>query len=73
MQTDRKVDAIIPKMITKLTRCQKIYIEILECPQGRLLDCLTAVSAKLHQVFGERIASSESLVKQFKSVIENDL
>ena len=65
MQTDKKVDAIIPKVISTLLRCQKIYIHLLECPQGRLLDCLIAISAKIHQAFGEKIANCESLSKQF--------
>ena len=44
MQNDKRVENIIAKLFASLLKCQRIYLEILECPQGRILDCLVAVS-----------------------------
>lgn len=42
---------MLPKFAQTLMRLQRIMVEILECPHGRVLDCLLTLSGHTYNMF----------------------
>ena len=63
---------ILPKFINTLLRLQRIFIDILECPMGRLMDCLLALSTQTYKIFEVTLTEEENIT-DFIKLAENEL
>jgi len=50
-----------------------VFISVLECPAGRVLDCLTTLSGQTYQLFGEIMLEDTKYFKSLKKLAKNDL
>lgn len=63
---------MFPSYVKSLLRLQRIFIEVLECPMGRLLDCMIALSTQTYQTFAETLGE-EAHIACFTALAQNEL
>ena len=63
---------MFPKFVKSLLRLQRIMIDVLECPMGRLLDCILALSTQTYQMFDQTLTLDEN-IPNFVKLAANDL
>ena len=66
--SSKRVQDVLPKFIATLLKCQKVFISVLECPAGRILDCLTTLSGQTYQVFGGVMLEDPKYYKSLKKL-----
>ena len=71
--SNKRVLEVLPKFLATLLKCQKVFISVLECPAGRILDCLTALSGQTYQLFGGVMLEEPKFYKSLKKLAKNDL
>jgi hypothetical protein len=62
MATGQLSRSQIDKLVSALEKVQTVYIEVLEAPAGRLMDCLLQLSAHFY-----------TMTSNYEGVLTNDL
>lgn len=57
------------KVLAKLHTCQRVYIEVLECPASRTMDCLLQLSGQVYTKF-DALLDGKAFTKCVRSDLE---